>query len=191
MEEHYDDLAQWEKDYFNRSYDLEHRMPQFYITAKVRKKSWSTRPVVSCVRSFNKIFSKWIDDKMKSLLPLTTTYPRDSNKVLGEIRSLGSLPTGAKLFTTDAISMYTNIHPDHGLEVFEMRLDHFKPEIPDGFRRNLFLECLRLIMENNVFQFDDTFWHQLHGMAMGTSVACMYATIYLTCYISNAILMTS
>eukprot|EP00978_Attheya_sp_CCMP212_P008330 scaffold19604_cov60-Attheya_sp.AAC.7 len=83
VEEHYDDLAPWEKDYFNRSYDLEHRMPQFYLTAKVHKKPWSTRPVVSCVGSFNKIFSKWIDDKMKLLLALITTYLRDSNQVLG------------------------------------------------------------------------------------------------------------
>eukprot|EP00978_Attheya_sp_CCMP212_P028190 scaffold96603_cov44-Attheya_sp.AAC.1 len=42
IEEHYDDLAPWEKDYFNRSYDLEYRMPQFYLTAKVHKKPWST-----------------------------------------------------------------------------------------------------------------------------------------------------
>eukprot|EP00978_Attheya_sp_CCMP212_P028191 scaffold96603_cov44-Attheya_sp.AAC.2 len=55
---------------------------------------------------------------MKLLLPLTTTYLRDSNQVLEEIRSLRSLPTGAKLFTADTVSMYTNIHPDHGLEVF-------------------------------------------------------------------------
>eukprot|EP00978_Attheya_sp_CCMP212_P024124 scaffold75400_cov53-Attheya_sp.AAC.1 len=178
IEEHYDDLAPWEQDYFNRSYDLEHWMPQFYLTAKVHKKPWSTRPVVSCVGSFNEIFSKWIDDKMKLLLPVTTTYLRDSNQVLEEIRSLGSLPTGAKLFTADAVSMYTNIHPDHGLEVFAMWFDKFKPEIPDGFPRNLFLECLRLIMENNLFQFDDTFWHQHYGMALGTSASCMYATLY-------------
>jgi hypothetical protein len=176
--DNWDDLSPWEQDYFERSYNLEHRMPQFYILAKVHKKPWSTRPVVSCVGSFNEIFSKWIDDKMKLLLPLTTTYLRDSNQVLNEIRSLGALPTGAKLFTADAVSMYTNIHPDHGLKVFEMWFDNFKPEIPDDFPRNLFLECLRLIMENNVFQFDDTFWHQLHGTAMGTSAACMYATLY-------------
>jgi hypothetical protein len=99
---------------------------------------------------------------MELLLFFTTTYLRDLNQVFKEIRCLGSLPTGAKLFTADAILMYTNIHPNHCLEVFEMWFNNFKPEIPDNFQRDLFFYCLCLIMENNVFQIVDTFWHQLH-----------------------------
>jgi hypothetical protein len=33
-------------------------------------------------------------------------------------------------------------------------------------------------MKNNVFELDDTTWLQKTGTAMGTSVACVYATIY-------------
>ena len=32
-------------------------------------------------------------------------------------------------------------------------------------------------MKNNLFQFDDTYWLQLDGTAMGTPTACLYATI--------------
>ena len=42
----------------------------------------------------------------------------------------------------------------------------------------MILEALELVMRNNIFQFDNTFWIQLTGTAMGTSVACVYATIY-------------
>ena len=42
------------------------------------------------------------------------------------------------------------------------------------------IEAVRLIMTNNVFQFDDTFWLQKTGCAMGTNVACTYATIYFS-----------
>jgi hypothetical protein len=40
------------------------------------------------------------------------------------------------------------------------------------------LAATKLVMENNVFQFGDTFWHQKKGAAMGTPTACAYATIY-------------
>ena len=33
-------------------------------------------------------------------------------------------------------------------------------------------------MESNIFDFDDISCHQQNGMAMGTSVACMYVTLY-------------
>jgi hypothetical protein len=179
LHDHWDNLDLWERDYFKRSFIEDHRTPQFYLTAKVHKKpNWSTRPVVSCVGSFNEIFSKWIDDKMKSLLHLSTTHLKDSNQVLDDLHSLGTLPPGTKIFTADAVSMYTNIHPGHGLDVFTMWFDTFSHEIPRDFPKELFLECLRLVMENNVFQFDNTFWHQKMGTAMGTSAACMYATLY-------------
>ena len=42
----------------------------------------------------------------------------------------------------------------------------------------MILEATELIMKNNVFQFDDTYWLQLTGTAMGTSMACALATIY-------------
>ena len=33
-------------------------------------------------------------------------------------------------------------------------------------------------MENNIFEFGDMYFKQLTGTAMGTSAACLWATIY-------------
>jgi hypothetical protein len=74
--------------------------------------------------------------------------------------------------------MYTNIDINHGLEVFETWFIEFESELPPKFPTTLFLKLLKLVMTCNVFQFGDTYWLQLDGTAMGTSCACMYATMY-------------
>ena len=41
----------------------------------------------------------------------------NSDELIDMMRALGPLPPGAKLFTADATSMYTNIDTDHAIQV--------------------------------------------------------------------------
>jgi hypothetical protein len=177
IERHKDTLPDSEVTYFARSLQQTVRIPIFYLTIKIHKDPWATRPVVSCVGSLMNIFSKWLDFQMKKLLPLATAYLRDSYQVLNQLRAL-RLPTTAKLFTADAVSMYSNINADHGLATFRRWFTMFKHEVPTDFPTTLFLRLLEAVMTTNVFQFGDTFWLQTRGTAMGTSCACLYATLY-------------
>lgn len=164
--------------YFERSDKLAKRIPQFYLTFKVHKTPLKTRPVVSCINSPIEYYSKWLDVYMKKLLPLSRTYLRDSTQVLKELAALGNLPPNAKLFTADAISMYTNIDIQHALQVFRCYFTDFADEIPDDFPTEPFLAILEIVMTSNIFQFDDTYYRQKDGAAMGTGSACMLATLY-------------
>ena len=74
--------------------------------------------------------------------------------------------------------MYTNIDPAHGMKAFQQWFDEYPGEIPPNFPKALFLEMLETVMTTNVFEFGDTDWLQLKGTAMGTSCACLYATLY-------------
>jgi hypothetical protein len=67
-------LSQPEIAYFNRSLKLKNRIPIFYGMPKVHKIPLKLHPVVSCVNSFNSIFSNWLDFKMKELLHTTPSY---------------------------------------------------------------------------------------------------------------------
>jgi hypothetical protein len=146
----------------------------------VDKGSWSTRPVVSCIGSFAEIFSKWLHIQLKNLLPLSQTYLRDSSQVLDDLEALGPLQPDAKLFTADAVSMYTNIDTRHAMTAFRQWFRDYSKEIPADFPKTLFLAVLELVMTRNVFSFDDIFWLQIAVTAMGTCCACMYATMYYT-----------
>lgn len=190
VDKHQSELCEAEKTYFQRSIQkVGHRTPQFYLLFKVHKVPLMTRPVVSCVGSFPEIFSRWLDHHMAKFLPLASAHLKDSNQVLEETKLLGILPIGARLFTADAISMYTNILTAHGYEVFEQWFNLNDTELPRRPPRAMFLAVLLLVMQKNVFQFDDTYWLQKSGTAMGTSCACMFATLYYAWHERQTILV--
>jgi hypothetical protein len=171
-------LPEHEMVYFKRYLQQDHRQKQFYITLKVHKKPMSSRPIVSCCGSLTEGFSKWLDAKMKLLIPFLPTHLRDSNQVLAELKKIGPLPRHAKLFTADAVSMYTNINTKHLLEVFRKWFDKLSDRLPSDFPVSFFLRVLEIVMTGNIFQFGDCFFRQEDGAAMGTSCAVLSAALY-------------
>jgi len=84
--------------------------------------------------------------------------------------------------------MYTNIDTTHSLATLEKWLELHEQELPKGFPTEMVIEASRLIMTSNVFQFDDTYWLQKTGTAMGTNMACIYATIYYSYHEETSLL---
>ena len=167
-----------EKTYFDRSFSQDRRTPQFYCLPKVHKTPWKMRPVISTVNSRMGDLSKWVDFQLQRVVHLCPCYLKDSRSLIRKLTALGKLPPTAVIMTADAVSMYTNIDTKHGLRIIAAWLELHAKEIPHDFPTKMVLSAIELVMCNNVFQFDDTYWLQLTGTAMGTSLACMYATIY-------------
>jgi hypothetical protein len=113
---------------------------------------------------------------MKDLLPLVQSYVKNSFSALEELKKI-KIPDNALLFSADATSMYTNINSKTGFTAIKDFIENYKNQIPDNFPISLFLEVLELVMNNNIFTFSDTYWLQQTGTAMGTPVACAYATV--------------
>jgi len=180
-------LSQPELIYFQRGLKNQHRIPLFYGLPKVHKNPISLRPVVSTTNSMLAIFSNWLDFRMKELLPLIQSYTKNSADIIQDLKKL-TLPENATLFSADAKSMYTNIDTSLGLDTLKNFLHENSTRIPTSFPTNLFLQIMELVMRNNIFSFQDTYWLQTSGTAMGTPVACAYATITFGHY-ENSILL--
>jgi hypothetical protein len=106
---------------------------------------------------------------MKVLLPLVKSYIKNSIEVIKDLKDL-FIPQDALLFSADAVSMYTNIDTASGLLAIRQFLHTNMECIPIKFPKELFLEVLKIVMSNNVFNFGNTYWQQLSGTAMGTPV---------------------
>ena len=124
--------------------------------------------------------SKLVDVYLQPLAEFSSCYIRNWEHLMELTEDLGKIPAGAKLFTADTTPMYTNIDIDHGLAVLRLWLDNLKEEgkIALDYPIKLIMELTNIVMKNNHFQFGDTDWLQLVGTAMGTPMACIYATIY-------------
>lgn len=177
--QHKSKLAKNEVTFFERSLKDTCRLPLLHLLPKVHKTPMKTRPIVSCVGSRLECPSKWLSSKMKILIPIfSDTYIPDSYAVVDDLKAIGTLKSTTKFFTSDAVAMYTNINTDHALDTFQKALYKYKSLLPPDFPTEMFLQMLRLVMTRNVFQFDDQFWLQISGTAMGTSTAKAYADLY-------------
>ena len=174
---HRDSLSQLENRFIrSKTKQVENPFPVLYLLMKVHKEPLKTRPVVSCSGSLLHPLGVWLDT---ALQPIATSLPSfigssyDLKEALQDIPPLG--PT-ARLFTADAVSMYTNIDTYRAVGSIRSFLTT-KQEFSD-MPLTAINDAIELIMKNNVFTFGDCHFHQLSGTAMGTPPACSYATIY-------------
>jgi hypothetical protein len=184
-----DKLSIAESTYFQRSLKSHFRLPIFYGLPKVHKTPMSLRPVVSSTNSLLAVFSIWLDYKTKELLPLVKSYLKNSFTLIQTLQNC-KIPENALIFTADAKSMYTNIDTATGITAIRDFLHFNESFLPSNFPIDLFLNILEIVMKNNIFNFADTYWLQLCGTAMGTPVACAYATLTFGHY-ENTVLLPS
>ena len=163
------------------------------MTPKVHKNPWKMRPIVCCCGTLLNYLSRWLDYWFQKLRPLIPSYIKDSSQLLSRLRDLqqnGPLPPNIWVFTADAKSMYTNIDTAHALEMIGAWLDNLLNEglLPSGFPLAAVKEAMALVMQNNIFEYGDLYFLQLLGTAMGTSAACMWATIYFSVHENSTLL---
>ena len=114
---------------------------------------------------------------VQTLLP---SYVKNANTLIDDLKAkFTRLPAGARLFSIDAISMYSNIDTVYGLQVVHNFFERFKDRLPFGCPTEFIKQSLEIIIKQNIFQFGDTFWLQVMGYAMGTSAAVNYSYLYV------------
>ncbi|XP_067844434.1 uncharacterized protein [Heptranchias perlo] len=74
----------------------------------------------------------------------------------------------------DDSALYTSIPHDDGIAATASILNTNNSQSPDAI-----LQLIRFILDHNVFTFDNQFFTQTHGTAMGTKFAPQYANIFM------------
>ena len=89
---------------------------------------------------------------------------------------LDGLPEGAILCTVDVVGLYPSIPHEEGLEALKGVLERREDKT---ISTDTLLELAHVVLKNNFFQFNDDFYQQLRGTAIGTKCAPSYAILFL------------
>ena len=106
------------------------------------------------------------------------SYLKDTTDFINFIERT-KLPENTFLVSLDVTSLYTNIPQGEGINTACRAYENFYGEntpIPTLSLR----EILRLILQENSFEFNGKHYLQTHGTAMGTKMAVAFANIFMS-----------
>ena len=113
-----------------------------------------------------------------TLKPLTKDVKRNIKDNIQFLKTCKRNVTGdTVLVTFDVRSLYTNIPHESELKSIEYFASYCKQSLNPRFTTQFILETAGFILSNNSVAFDEMFYLQIQGTAMGTIFAPTYATL--------------
>nr|XP_054774674.1 uncharacterized protein LOC129282841 [Lytechinus pictus] len=120
--------------------------------------------------------SEYVDKKLQACLPKIRSYVRDTTDFLNKIKS-AEITHESLLVTMDVKSLYTNIPHEDGIQAqrsfLRRQSEYSNSEIDD------LASLSEFILKHNYIKFDDEYFLQKKGTAMGTKMAPAYANIFM------------
>lgn len=153
--------------------------PVIYVIPKVHKpfdKFPAGRPIVSSIGSLTEPLFKFVDAHLRPLVESLPSYLRDTGHFIETLKSVDLGEDEIFLLTMDVTSLYTNIPHDIGLAALEFFLD-IRPDCspPTAF----LTEMARMVLTKNYYLFENDFFLQVRGTAMGATFAPDYANLFM------------
>ncbi|CAJ0939379.1 unnamed protein product [Ranitomeya imitator] len=172
------------KEFLTKDYPI---IPVFYVLPKIHKNITKPpgRPIVASTDSILSPLSILLEKVLTPLVKDTRAFLLDTGAFLKIMKEIGTLPGGTLLVTLDVNNLYTSIQHVKGIRATERILkdSHKDPNVV-----SFLLDLLELVLTENFFLFEDTFYVQVQGSAMGSNVAPPYAncfmSIYANCFMS-------
>ena len=125
-----------------------------------------------------KRISSFVDSLLQPIAKSQKSYLKDTTDFVNFIERR-NLPEDDFLVSLDVASLYTNIPQEEGINTICKAYQAFygenTPILTQSLRR-----ILKLILQENSFEFNGKNYLQTHGTAMGTKMAVTFANIFMS-----------
>ena len=186
-------LYDWSKLYYNRLLPTGNSSPapRFYGLPKIHKTNCPMHPIVSACGTATYQLAKFLTKILQRYTGITPSFVKDSKSFSDHLRTV-EISGEEELVSFDVSALFTSIPVPTALDVINrLFTEHIEdPDTKDkygcSFRRNTIglekdevMSLLKLVLENCVFTFQNRFYKQLHGAAMGSPCSPVVANIYM------------
>ena len=186
-------LHDWSKLHYNRLLPTGNSSPapRFYGLPKIHKTNCPMHPIVSACGTATYQLAKFLTKILQRYTGITPSFVKDSKSFSDHLRTM-RISGEEELVSFDISALFTSIPVPTALDIINrLFTEHIEdPEAKDkygcSFRRNTIglekdevMSLLKLVLENCVFTFQDRFYKQLHGAAMGSPCSPVVANIYM------------
>ena len=148
-----------------------------YFTPKMHKSITPVklRPVNSTIVTPTCPASTFLDLKLQPYLSRIPSYIKGATDIILQLHNK-QFPQDIAFLAADVESLYPSIPTGDGLiklQQFLIRHNH------EANERKLILSLAEWVLNNNIIEFNNEYYLQISGTAMGTPFAVMYACIFL------------
>ena len=161
--------------------------PKFYGLPKIHKKNIPLRPIVSSIGSVSYGVAKELASIIKPLMGCSLHHVNNSKQFADELKEM-KLEEGECITSYDVTALFTSIPVPSVLDIIKKKLEQ-DTELPNRtiMPADNILELLGFCLNNIYFVFQETFYEQTKGAAMGSPISPIIANIFMEAFENRAI----
>lgn len=153
------------------------KSPTLRAQPKTHKQDIPIRPIVNFRQAPTYNLCKYLHSKIKHNINLNNTVNvSNTYELIDKIKDI-NIPQNSLFLSFDVNDMYTNIPIDETIEILEQQLiDHgtlTRPQINDV------IKLTKVTINQNYFQYNNSFYIQEDGLPMGSPLSGLLADIYM------------
>lgn len=158
-------------------------LAHLYYLPKAHKPGTPLRPIISGLKYPTVKISKFLDNLLRPLfnqmaIETTVNCGFELVKLLQQWSS-NRFNTETLLGTIDVADLYTVIPQVEGVLALKKMFDHLKLKRINGLPIEVILRLARFVMVNNYFKYNNRYYHQIRGGAMGSPLTLTIANCYM------------
>ena len=176
-----------QENIYRKMYPTGASPPRFYGLPKIHKKNIPLRPIVSSIGSVAYGVAKILANIIKPLMGCSEHHVQNSQMFVEEIKDM-KLEKGECITSYDVVALFTSIPISSAIEVMKKKLEE-DTELQNRtiLPVNNILEILAFCLNNTYFVFQDTFYEQTKGAAMGSPISPIIVNIFMEAFERKAL----